>query len=179
MATEPTLELIHLFDKFSAVKSFVFDIDGVFTDNTVLVMENGELLRTMNVRDGFALKRATQAGYKVAIITGGRSQGVALRMQSLGVSHVFSGIQDKLTIFEDYCARESIDPAQVLYMGDDMADIPVMRRVGLPVCPSDSIPEVIKISAYVSPLAGGKGCVRDVLEKVLKLQGKWEQEMDF
>lgn len=103
-------------------------------------MENGELLRTMNVRDGFALKRATQAGYKVAIITGGRSQGVALRMQSLGVSHVFSGIQDKLTIFEDYCARESIDPAQVLYMGDDMADIPVMRRVGLLVCPSHSIP---------------------------------------
>ena len=169
-------EIHNVLEQFRAVDTFIFDVDGVLTDNRLLVMENGDLLRTMHVRDGEALKRALRLGYRIAIITGMRSPGVVHRLAYLGIPDnlILRNISNKLEAFEDLCYEFKIDPKTTLYMGDDVPDVPVMRRVGLPVCPFDAVPEVIAVSQYVSPLDGGAGCVRDVVEKVLKLHGKWE-----
>lgn len=169
------IELVHLFDKLRAVKAFVFDVDGVFTNNTIQVTETGELLRTMNVRDGQAVKWAIEAGYYIGVITGGRSEGVKIRLTALGIAEYYSGIKDKLPPFQSFLERTGMLSSDVCYMGDDMPDIPVMRRVIVAACPSDSVPEVIEISDYISPLPGGAGCVRDVIEKVMKIQGKWPE----
>jgi 3-deoxy-D-manno-octulosonate 8-phosphate phosphatase (KDO 8-P phosphatase) len=164
---------MNVLDKFKNIDTFIFDVDGVLTDNSLLVTEQGELLRSMNIRDGFAIKQAVEQGFRVCIITGGKSEGVVLRLKALGVQQVYKGINDKLNTFKTYVAENNIDPENILYMGDDLPDYEVMRRVGLPTCPADSVPEIIRISQYVSPLNGGKGCARDVIEKVLKLQQKW------
>ncbi len=168
-------EIHNVLEQFRAVETFIFDVDGVLTDNRLLVMENGDLLRTMHCRDGEAIRRAIRFGYRVAIITGMRSPGVVLRLEYLGIPDalILRNITNKLEAFEDLCHDFKIDPKTTLYMGDDVPDIEVMKRVGLPVCPFDAVPEVIAVSQYVSPLAGGAGCVRDVMEKVMKLHGKW------
>ena len=168
-----SIELVHLFDKLRAVRAFVFDVDGILTNNEVLVTEAGELLRSMNVRDGQAIKWAIRAGYPVGIITGGRSEGVKKRLADLGVEEYYSGIAEKLPAFQSFLQRTGTQALETCYMGDDMPDLPVLRKVGLSACPSDAIPEVIDTCDYVSPLRGGAGCVRDVIEKVMKLQGKW------
>ncbi len=169
-------EVHNVLEQFRSVETFIFDIDGVFTDNRLLVMENGDLLRTMNARDGEAVKRAIRLGYRFAVITGMRSQGVLHRLKFLGIQPelIYWNIFNKLEAFEDLCHDHKIEPRTALFMGDDMADVPVLRKVGLPVCPFDAIPEVIAECQYVSPLVGGAGCVRDVVEKVLKLHGKWD-----
>ncbi len=164
---------MNVLERFQAITTFVFDVDGVLTDNTVLVTEEGHQLRAMNVRDGYAIKKAIDEGFKVAIITGGKSEGVIKRLRGLGVTEVFVGIQDKLATLEDYLFHHSLSIEQVLYMGDDMPDVPPMRIVALPVCPSDACNEAMQIAKYVSPYSGGRGCVRDVIEKVLVLNGKW------
>jgi 3-deoxy-D-manno-octulosonate 8-phosphate phosphatase (KDO 8-P phosphatase) len=130
-------------------------------------------LRKMNVRDGYAVKRAIRAGYHMAIITGGNSEGVAMRLKGLGIEDVFSGVQNKLEVFQRYIDQKNIDPQGILYMGDDLPDREVMQRVGFPVCPSDAAQEIRKISDYISPFPGGHGCVRDVIEKTMKLADKW------
>lgn len=158
---------------FSRVRAFIFDVDGVFTDNELLVMENGELLRKMHVRDGLAVKIALQKGYPIGIITGGKSEGVRIRFSALGIKDIYMGRQDKLDAFEDFLLTYDLDPSDVLYMGDDLPDYPVMRRVGIPVCPQNAIPELFQVSVYISPFKGGDGAVRDVIEQVLKLQEKW------
>ncbi|MEM7573717.1 MAG: HAD-IA family hydrolase [Bacteroidota bacterium] len=163
-------------EKFHEIDTFLFDVDGVFTDSQLLVTENGELLRQMNVRDGYAVKLAIRQGYRVGIITGGSSEGVKLRLQGLGVRDIFLGISEKIAAYETYLERYQINlngEGRILYMGDDMPDYEVMRRVGLPCCPSDAAAEIVGICKYISPREGGKGCVRDVIEKVLKIQGKW------
>lgn len=167
------LELVHLFDKMKAVRAFVFDVDGVFTDNRILVTEAGELLRSMNVRDGLAVRLAVQAGYKIGIVTGGRSEGTKKRFTDLGIEEYYSGVSDKWPAMVSFMQRSGIAPSELCYMGDDLPDIPVLRRVMLSVCPADAIPEVLGICDYVSPLPGGAGCVRDLLEKTMKLQGRW------
>ncbi len=172
---ESTVELVHLFDKMRAVKSFVLDIDGVLTDNMILVTEAGEMLRSVNVRDGQVIKWAIRAGYSVGIITGGRSEGIKKRFTDLGVVEYYSGIQEKWSAFQSFLQRSDLLQSEVCYMGDDLPDIPVLRKVALACCPSDAVPEVLEICDYVSPLRGGAGCVRDVLEKVMKLQGNWPQ----
>ena len=164
------IELVHLFDKLRAVKAFVFDVDGVFTNNTIQVTETGELLRTMNVRDGQVVKWAIEAGYYIGVITGGRSEGVKIRLTALGITEYYSGVKDKLPAFQSFLLS-----SDVCYMGDDMPDIPVMRRVIVSACPADGVPEVLEISDYISPLPGGAGCVRDIIEKVMKIQGKWPE----
>jgi 3-deoxy-D-manno-octulosonate 8-phosphate phosphatase (KDO 8-P phosphatase) len=171
--SRPDVELVHLFDKFKAVRALAFDVDGVFTDNSVLVTEAGELLRTMNVRDGYALKTAVSAGFPVCIITGGRSQGVSSRLSALGVEHIYSGIHDKWPVLQQFMQMHQLQAHELCYMGDDMLDLPILRRVGIATAPADAIQEVLDMADYISPLKGGQGCVRDVLEKVLKLQGKW------
>ncbi|TXB61983.1 KdsC family phosphatase [Phaeodactylibacter luteus] len=160
-------------EQFRDVETFIFDVDGVLTNNQLLVTEAGELLRSMNVRDGYALKRAVQAGYQVAIITGGSSAGVAKRLQGLGITEIYSGISNKVEAYEDYIDRLGLDEGKILYMGDDMPDLPVMRRVWVPTCPSDAAPELFEAATYISPQPGGSGCARDVIEKVLKLNGDW------
>jgi len=170
-----SVELVHLFDKLQAVRAFVFDVDGILTNNEVLVTEVGELLRTMNVRDGQAIKWAIRAGYPVGIITGGRSEGVKKRLTDLGVEEYYSGIGEKLPAFQSFLQRTGKQALEVCYMGDDLPDLPVLRKVVLSACPSDAVPEVLEICDYVSPLRGGAGCARDLIEKVMKLQGKWPE----
>lgn len=164
---------MNVLEKFKNIDTFIFDVDGVLTDNSLLVTEQGELLRTMHIRDGYAIKQAVEKGFRICIITGGKSEGVVMRLNALGVQDVYKGINDKLNTFKSYISENNIDPENILYMGDDLPDYEVMRRVGLPTCPADSVPEIIQISQYVSPMNGGKGCARDVIEKVMKLQQKW------
>jgi 3-deoxy-D-manno-octulosonate 8-phosphate phosphatase (KDO 8-P phosphatase) len=167
-------ELEHVFDKMKAVRAFVFDVDGVFTNNQMLITESGEHLRSMNVRDGQAIRWALEAGYPIGIITGGVSEGVKKRMtQYLGIAEYYSGVKDKLVAFQSFMQRTGVQFTEICYMGDDLPDLPPLRRTALACCPSDAVPEVLAAADYISPLAGGAGCVRDVLEKVMKLQGKW------
>jgi len=161
-------------EKFRDIKTFIFDVDGVLTNNEILILEGGELLRKMNIRDGYALKRAVQQGYNVCVITGGKSEGVRKRLNGLGVTDVFMGRStDKVEAFEEYMYEKDLDSQEILYMGDDLPDYAVMRKVGLPACPRDAAPEIIEISEYVSAFNGGAGCARDVIEKVLRLHEKW------
>lgn len=155
------------------ITTFIFDVDGVLTDSNVLVTTTGELLRSMNIKDGFALKFAVSAGYNVAIISAGTNDGVKLRLEGLGIKDVFLGAHDKIKQFNTYIETNSIKAENILYMGDDVADYPVMKVVGLPSCPQDAIPEIKAISKYISHKEGGKGAVRDVIEQVLKVHGKW------
>lgn len=171
----PPLELVHLFDKMRAVKAFVFDVDGVLTDNTLHVTEAGELLRTMFVRDGQAIKWAIRADFPIGSITGGRSIGVSKRLAELGLEQVYTGMAEKWQPFTQFLERYGLLAAEVCYVGDDLPDLPILRKVGLACCPYDAVPEVLEIADYVSPLRGGHGCVRDILEKVMKLQFKWPE----
>lgn len=163
-------------ESFSAIHTFIFDVDGVLTNNEILITEAGELLRKMNVRDGLAIKIAIDKGYRIAIITGGRSEGVKKRLEALGIKDIYSGISNKLEAFDEFMETYDLDPVGVLYMGDDLPDYPVMRRVGMATCPKNSAPELFPIANYISPYNGGEGCVRDVIEKVLRLKGEWSEE---
>jgi 3-deoxy-D-manno-octulosonate 8-phosphate phosphatase (KDO 8-P phosphatase) len=173
LLSHPQVELVHLFDKMKAVRAFVLDVDGVFTNNEVLITEAGELLRTMNVRDGQAIKWAIEKGYRVCIITGGRSAGVINRLSALGISDIYSGQHEKLPVFQQFLSQYQLSPFEVCYMGDDLPDLPPMRKSGLRACPNDAVHEVQAVAEYISPFAGGMGCVRDVVEKVMKIREDW------
>lgn len=160
------------------VTTFIFDVDGVLTDGTVTVFPNGELIRTMNIKDGYALKVAAEMGYRICIISGGKNPAVKSRLEALGVKDVYLGAHKKMDLFNEYLEKNKIDPKQVLFMGDDIPDLPVMLKSGLPTCPKDAVPEIRNISLYVSQKNGGKGCVRDVIEQVLKVQDKWSDHFD-
>lgn len=160
-------------EQFRSIHTFIFDVDGVLTNSELIILENGRLLRKMNTRDGYALKKAIESGYRVCIITGGKSSGVVSRLEGLGISDIFKGVEDKLETLDAYIDTYNIDPQGILYMGDDLPDYEAMRRVGLPACPADAAVEIVQISQYKSPVNGGQGCVRDVIEKVLKLHGNW------
>lgn len=155
------------------ITTFVFDVDGVLTDGTVHVSPTGEMLREMHIRDGFAMKAALESGYSVCIISGGSNEGVRIRLRNLGITDIYLGTPDKVETFTEYCELYQINPAHVLYMGDDIPDYHVMQRVGLPTCPQDASPEIKAISHYISHKNGGKGAVREVIEQVMKVQGKW------
>lgn len=155
------------------VKAFVFDIDGVFASSKVILHPDGDMMRTMNIKDGFACFYLIKKGYPVAIITGGNSESVRWRFERLGIKDIFIKSSDKLRDFEQFISKYNIDPENVLYMGDDLPDYPVMRKVGIPTCPADAVEEIKAISRYISDKNGGEGCVRDVIEQVLRLNGKW------
>lgn len=160
--------------KFRTVKTFVFDVDGVLTRGDLLVMNSGELLRTMNIRDGYALRElCNKKDYNLAVITGGKSEGVAIRLRLLGIQNVFTGVTSKIDVFKKYISENKINPLTTLYMGDDIPDYEVMCEVGIPTCPKDACKEIKDKSIYVSSRNGGEGCVRDVIEQVLKCQEKW------
>ncbi len=160
-------------ERFRGIHTFIFDVDGVFTDNSLMVLENGRLLRTMSARDGYAVKQALNNNYRVAIITGGRSTGVKDRLMALGIEDYFDGVQNKISVFEKYISDNNLDTSGVLYMGDDIPDYEVLRRVGLPTCPKDAVHEVKSVSQYICSKNGGAGCVREIIEKVMKLHDRW------
>ena len=155
------------------ITTFIFDVDGVLTNGRLLVSTDGELLREMSVRDGFAIKKAIESGYNVCIISGGKNEGVRKRLEGLGVTDVYLGIDNKIESLNEYFNTYNIKPENVTYMGDDIPDIYPMKLIGLPTCPQDAAPEVKLHSTYISHLNGGEGCVRDLIEQVMKIQGKW------
>ncbi|MDP5232090.1 MAG: HAD-IIIA family hydrolase [Cellulophaga sp.] len=160
------------------ITTFIFDVDGVFTDGSLLITSTGEMLRKMNVKDGYALKTALTKGYNVCIISGGTNEGVRERLSALGVADIYLGAHQKEKPFQEFLQTKQIKPEEVLYMGDDLPDIPVMKLVGLATCPQDAVQEVKAISNYISHKNGGEGCVRDVIEQVLKVRSDWYGNFD-
>ena len=159
----------------NSITTFIFDVDGVLTDGTVHVSPTGEMLREMHIRDGFAMKAAIESGYHVCIISGGSNEGVRIRLRNLGITDIHLSAPDKVATFKEFIDIYNIKPENVLYMGDDIPDFHVMKMVGMPVCPADAAEEIKGISKYISHFPGGAGCVRDIIEKVMKLQEKWPE----
>lgn len=165
-----------MLNKLSQIKAFIFDVDGVLTDGTVHVTETGEQLRSFSIKDGYALQLAVKRGFPIAIISGGRSQSVVSRLKGLGIQDIYIGVESKIDAFEEFLLIHDLKSESILYMGDDIPDFPVMQKVGLPTCPANAVEEIKAISQYISPIKGGEGCARDVIEKVLKVQGLWLDE---
>jgi len=164
--------------EFKKVTTFIFDIDGVLTDGTVIVLRDGLQARQMHVKDGFGLQMAIKNGYNVFIISGGISEESKKRLEDLGIKEIHLGISDKTKFVADFLKSKKIKWEDVLYMGDDLPDLPLMSKVGLPCCPADAVNEVKTVVKYISPVNGGWGCVRDVIEKVLKVNGHWKYDTD-
>ncbi|MCC3157890.1 3-deoxy-D-manno-octulosonate 8-phosphate phosphatase [Hymenobacter sp. 15J16-1T3B] len=154
---------------FSAIEAFVFDVDGVLTDGTLLALSTGEQARTFHIRDGYAIRHALRRGYRVVIISGRQEEGVRRRLESLDVTEIYLGVDDKVQVF----GACGLDAARVAYMGDDMPDLEVMQRCRLAACPADAAADVRAISQYVAELPGGRGAVRELIEAVMKAQGRW------
>lgn len=162
-----------LLQKLRDITTLIFDVDGVLTTGDILASNTGEFLRTFNIKDGYALQLAVKKGYHVCIISGGRGQAMQMRFEGLGIKNIFLGVSDKVAVFQQILSQYQLQPSEVLYMGDDIPDHNVMKLVGLPTCPADAVEEIKALSTYISPYPGGKTAVRDVIEKVLKIQGKW------
>ena len=157
----------------NSIKAFIFDIDGVLTNGKILITSKGDMYREMDTKDGFAIKYALNKGFKIAIISGGKDKGLEIRLQDLGIKNIFLGFTDKERPFNDFIKNEDIKPNDILYMGDDIPDIKIMKKVLLATCPNDAVIDVKEISDYVSPKKGGQGCVREIIEQVLRVQNKW------
>jgi len=166
--------MINFKERLNKITTLMFDVDGVMTDGKVLVMESGELVRNMNSKDGYALHLAKQKNYKIAVISGGNNIAIQQALARTGITDVFIKQQDKLACYTEYLSVHNLKDEEVLYMGDDLPDHEVMSRVGAAVCPKDAAIEIKQISHYVSIKKGGEGCLRDVVEQVLRVQGKWE-----
>ncbi len=166
-------------EELTRVKAFAFDVDGVFSDGIMMTDPEGELIRSWNIKDGFAMQLAVRKGYPIAVITGGNSVAVLKRFNMLGVQDVYLKSSKKLNDFEHFCNKYKLDPESILYMGDDLPDYPVMQKVGFPTCPRDAVPEIKQLARYISDCKGGHGCVRDVIEQVLRAQGIWMGDDTF
>jgi 3-deoxy-D-manno-octulosonate 8-phosphate phosphatase (KDO 8-P phosphatase) len=158
---------------FKTITTFVFDVDGVLTDGSLLIMDNGAMLRKMHVKDGYALQLAVKKDYLIFIISGSNSPQVKERLARLGVVNVYMQVEDKLEKLRGLSTEFNLQKEDILFMGDDIPDFEVMQYCGLACCPADAVSEIKNISKYISPVKGGEGCVRDVIEKVMKVQGKW------
>ncbi|MBS1761235.1 MAG: HAD hydrolase family protein [Bacteroidetes bacterium] len=167
---------MNVLEVFQKITTFIFDVDGVLTDGTVLVLENGLQARRMNVKDGVALQMALKKGYNVLVVSGGNSPQVVDRLNKLGVKNVFMSVNDKKTFIADYLKNNNISKEQTLYMADDLPDIAAMEMVGLPCCPADAVSDIKEVVKYISPFKGGDTCVRDVIEKVLRHNDHWKYE---
>jgi 3-deoxy-D-manno-octulosonate 8-phosphate phosphatase (KDO 8-P phosphatase) len=164
---------MNILSLFKTITTFIFDVDGVLTDGTVLVLDNGIQARRMHIKDGFALQMAVKNGYRVLIVSGGNSPQVVQRLEKLGITDVHMSVLDKKKFVLEFMATHQLMREQVLYMGDDLPDLPVMQVVGLSCCPADAVNEVKEAVVYISHINGGFACVRDVIEKVLKLNDHW------
>lgn len=167
------MENQHFLKKLHTISAFVFDVDGVFTNNHLLATETGDLERTFNAKDGFALKTAIEKGYSICIITGGTSKAVHKRFEVLGVKHNYYRVSNKVNVLDEFLAAENILAENVLYIGDDIPDYHAMQQCGLKCCPNDAVPEIKSIADYICAQKGGDACVREVIEMVLKVQDKW------
>ncbi len=165
-------------EDIARTEAFVFDVDGVMTDGGIIPTVDGDFIRRYNAKDGYALAYAVKHGYRICIITGGRGRTLENRLRMLGIRDFYTDCMDKITTLRAYFEREGLDPANVMYMGDDIPDLECMREVGLPVCPADAAPEVLEVSRYVSQFKGGEGAVRDIVEQVLRAKGDWARNCD-
>ncbi len=165
--------MINYKETLKDITTLMFDFDGVLTDGKVLVLPDGEQLRMSNVRDGYALQLAIKKGLNIVIITGGKSESMAKRFEALGITDVFLGVPNKMEVFESYLKEHLLTPKEVLYMGDDIPDYYVMKKSRIAACPANACSEIKNISHYISHYNGGEGCVRDIIEQVLKVNGKW------
>jgi 3-deoxy-D-manno-octulosonate 8-phosphate phosphatase (KDO 8-P phosphatase) len=163
-------------EQLKHITTFIFDIDGVLTDGSIIASDSGEYLRTFNIKDGYALQLAVKRGYHVCILSGGRGAAMQKRFEGLGINNIFLGVSDKVAIYNTLISDYNLTPAEILYMGDDIPDLKIMQLVGLATCPADAVPEIKAISQYISPYTGGKTAVRDIIEKVLRVQHKWFDE---
>lgn len=157
----------------SRIKAVVFDIDGVLSAQTVLMDQNGDPLRTVNIQDGYAIQLAMKMGLRIAILSGARTESIHQRYQYLGVEDIYLSCSVKVTTYDSFKAKYGLQDEEIIFVGDDIPDLEVLNRVGCPCCPADACPEVKKACIYVSHRVGGHGCGRDIIEQVLKAQGKW------
>ncbi|HEY9342810.1 MAG TPA: 3-deoxy-D-manno-octulosonate 8-phosphate phosphatase [Hanamia sp.] len=164
---------MHILSRLKLIKTFVFDMDGVLTDGSLIITNDNQWLRRMNIRDGYALQLAVKSGFNIIVISGSDSPQVADRLQKLGVINVFMNVKEKEKFLREFFLKNKLMLSETLFMGDDIPDYSCMKIVGIAACPVDAAFEIKEIAAYVSPLRGGYGCVRDVLEKVMKLNNKW------
>ncbi len=164
-----------LLNRFAKINTFIFDVDGVLTDAGILLLEDGQMVRCMNTKDGYAMQLAIKKGYRIVIISGGASDAVAMRLTKLGIKEqeIFLKVHNKIEVMREYMERNGVSREEILYMGDDIPDYEVMKEAGIACAPADAVGEIKHISSYISPLQGGCGCVRDVIEKVMKLRGDW------
>lgn len=162
-----------MLDKLKDITTFIFDVDGVLTNGNLLISETGEQLRQYSIKDGYAIQLALSKGYQVAVITGAKAHSVALRLKGLGIQHIYLGASYKLPLFQDFLEKTATKPEHIVYVGDDLPDQEIMEKVAISVCPADGVQEIKDCCSYISPFNGGAGVVRDIIEKVLKVQGKW------
>jgi len=163
-------------EKLKHIKAFVLDVDGVMTNGSLLVTESGEFLRQFNIKDGYALQLAVKQGFKIAVVSGARSKGVEHRLRGLGITDIYLGLDSKTAAYNEFLEKNGLLPEQVLFMGDDIPDLELMKVAGLAVCPADAVEEIKALAHYISPRNGGDSCVRDIIEKVLKIQNRWNGE---
>ncbi|HBL78226.1 MAG: 3-deoxy-D-manno-octulosonate 8-phosphate phosphatase [Bacteroidetes bacterium GWF2_42_66] len=166
-------------EEFKQIKAFIFDVDGVLSADISHLNEDGDPIRTTNMKDGYAIRNAMNNGYEVAIITGGTIERVKLRYEKLGVKHIYMGSFNKLESLVDFLAKTGVSKSEIVYMGDDIIDYLIMKEVGMPTCPKDAVHEIREISKYISDKKGGEGCVRDIVEQVMRAQGNWINENAF
>ena len=166
-------------EKLNQVNAIIFDIDGVLSIDTTPLNEEGDPVRTANIKDGYAIRNALNMGYHIGIITGGAIERVRLRYEKLGVPLIYMGVRDKVRCLNDFIQKTGVKVEEILYMGDDLVDYQIMSMVGVPVCPSDAVPEIKEISLYISDKKGGEGCARDVIEQVMRAQNTWINEKSY
>lgn len=162
--------------KLNTIKAILLDVDGVLTNGMVTILPDGEQIRQMNIKDGYALQHAVKKGYHIAIISGGTSESVRMRLNGLGIQEVHLGCRNKLNVFEKLIEQYGLKTEEILYMGDDIPDYEIMQKAGFSACPKDAATEIKELADYISPKDGGMGCVRDVLEQLMRLQDKWFDE---
>ena len=155
------------------IRAIIFDVDGVLSQETITLPESGTPLRTVNIKDGYAIQLAMKLGLRIAIMTGANVESLRTRYNGLGVTDIHMGGSVKIKVYNDFLAKYQLHDDEIMYMGDDIPDLEIMRRVGCPVCPKDACPEVREASIYISQRNGGQGCARDVIEQTLRAQGKW------
>jgi 3-deoxy-D-manno-octulosonate 8-phosphate phosphatase (KDO 8-P phosphatase) len=170
---------MNVFSKFDPVTTFVFDMDGVLTDGGLWIMPDGEWIRRMNIKDGYVLQLAVKKGYRIWVVTGSRSQPVEKRLNRLGITEVHQQVQDKRELVDRLKSEFGVADREILYMGDDIPDLAVMRGAGVSACPADACRDILDMADYISSLKGGEGCVRDVIEKVMRVQGKWDTDISL
>ncbi|MEX0967311.1 MAG: 3-deoxy-D-manno-octulosonate 8-phosphate phosphatase [Bacteroidia bacterium] len=166
-----------IFAKLGKIRGFIFDVDGVMTDGSLIILEEGTMLRQLNIKDGFALSQAVKQHFQVGVISGSVPVGVDIRLEKLGIEDIYFDQEHKILAFEKFLLDHSLASTEILYMGDDLLDLPPMERSGLAACPADAVQEVKDAADIVTQLTGGKGCVREIIELVLKYQNKWDVKL--